>query len=208
MKMITMSLWVFLPQQRIPCPFSKAIAPSVSRILHMKQKITHFTEGALKCCRRGFEQVIIFHLPWLPYINPCPFLHKGNWLIWHSDKWEMVNSISDGVCGVRVCVCHIIIWFLPAPFVFLCKGTLGNVFMSFYLGESTDRATMELILLGMRLGSCCTMLAVVLLFWSVPWSFLLQRDSWLRNMIQTTNYSLVTSQPSPNPSQGLTRNYN
>lgn len=200
-----MSLWVFLPQQRIPCPFSKAAAPSVSRILHMKQKITPITGGALKCCRRGFEQVIIFHLPWLPYINPCPFLHKGNWLIWQSDKWEIVNSISDGVCVVSKSVCRIIIWFPPTPFVFVRKGTLGNVFMCFYLGESTDTATMELILLGMRLGSCCTTLAVVLLFWSVPWSFLLQRDSWLGNMIPTTNYSLVTSQPNGNPSQGLMR---
>lgn len=85
----------------------------------------------------------------------------------------------------------------------LCTSMPGIVFTSVYLGESTDTVTMELILLGMRLGSCCNTLAVVLLFWSVPWSFLLQRDSWPSNMIQTTNYPLTTSQPSQSPGQGL-----
>lgn len=62
--------------------------------------------------------------------------------------------------------------FIPACLVFVCvsecahacTGMAGIMFMSDYLGESKDTVMMELILLGMRLGSCCNTHAVVLLF--------------------------------------------
>lgn len=60
----------------------------------------------------------------------------------------------------------------------VCTSMLVIVHMSVHLGESTDTVMMEMILLQMRLGSNCSTLAVVLLFRSVHWSFLLQRDSW------------------------------
>lgn len=144
----------------------------------------------------------MYHLP-LPYFDLCPSLHMGNWLLWETHthtKWIVGKSqkVLHLLHVVAVCVFTNINYistssFCVCPQVFtclcVCTGTPGIVFMSVYLGESTDTLTMELILLGMRLGSCCTALAVVLLFWSVPWSFLLQRDSWVSNMIHTTNYN-------------------
>lgn len=81
----------------------------------------------------------------------------------------------------------------------LCTSMHWVMFIFVYLEESTYTVMMELILIGMRLGSCYHMLAVVLLLRYVLWTFLLQRDSWPSNMIQTTNYPLTTSQPSQSP---------
>lgn len=99
--------------------------------------------------------------------------------------------------------------------LYMCKKnfTLFHVglcsnkhFLGVSVKEWTDTALTELIVLEIKLGSCCNSFAMVLLFWCVCQSFPPQREtSGPSNMIQTTSYLHSTLQSNQYPELKYTK---